>query len=128
MWIGVPARADHVDGGLWRSADGGMSWARIQGFTGVSSLLATDAPTPAVWVSESHHYVWEGGILRPRGARLVRSDADGRNWVPSDSPPLGTRSEVELSGVAPDGELIVRVDETIYRSGQRPLWRILTEP
>lgn len=40
----------------------------------------------------------------------------------------GARSEIELAGQPREGETIMRVDETIFRSGQRPLWRRLVEP
>jgi hypothetical protein len=125
LWLGVPARADHVAGGLWHSADGGATWRRIDGFTSVGSLLAFEHPEPAIFAAESHHSVWEGGILRPR---VVRSDAAGNNWAPATVPPFGTRSEIELTGQSREGETIMRVDETIFRSGQRPLWRWLVEP
>ena len=128
LWLGVPARADHImGGGLWRSGDGGATWQRIDGFTSVGSLLVVERPEPAVLVAESHHSVWQGGILSPRPARVVRGDVTGSNWAPAPVPPLGTRSDVELVGQSSERKLVIRVDETIFQLGQWPLWRWLIE-
>jgi TIR domain len=127
LWIGVPARADRVAGGLWHSGDGGATWQQIDGFTSVGSLLMVECPEPAVLVAESHHSVWKASMLSPRPARVVRGDVTGTNWAPASVPPFGTRSDVELVGQSSERKLIIRVDETIFQLGQRPLWRWLVE-
>ncbi|MBI5368957.1 MAG: toll/interleukin-1 receptor domain-containing protein [Planctomycetes bacterium] len=122
LWIGMPARPNYVSGGLWRTSDAGGTWEQLEDWTSVTSLLAVRDPKPELWVAESHHSRWVRGLLQPKGARLVKLDVASGKVIQVSLPVISSRAEVELSGAGPDGHILVRIDEAIYRQGERPLW------
>ena len=128
LWIGIPGLDQHKSGGLWHSPDYGVTWKQIDGFNSVNSLgIRKDGNRKGVVVTERHVELWRGVTLVPYPSRAVVSYDMGANWMTADMPAFGTRSEIQVAGTLPDGEEVVRVDETIYKRVTLPRWRLMTE-
>lgn len=124
IWIGVPGERG-VAGGLWHSPDAGTTWQRMEGFFNVTSIHRRVAPNG----KDETVVVAEQSFKRPRdtesypgSSRVEERTADGK-WIPSDAPPRGSDSEIEMCGTLPDGTLHVRVDRQVYQQSSRPLYR-----
>ena len=122
IWIGAPGERD-IAGGLWHSPDGGRSWTRIDGFFSVTSLdiRRTADGNDTLMVAEQSFKRLNDTAFVAGSSRLVERRSDG-TWVPSDAPPYGTNSEIEICGTLADETLYVRVDNQIYRQGTRSVY------
>jgi hypothetical protein len=124
IWIGVPGERDNA-GGLWHSPDAGKMWQRIEGFFNVTSIdlrLAPNGGGETVVVAEQSFKRLRDTEFYPGSSRVEERTSDGK-WIPSDAPPHGSDSEIEICGTLPDGTLHVRVDRQVYQQRSRPLYR-----
>ena len=49
-----------------------------------------------------------------------------KKWIQADTPPFGSRSEIEFAGTFESSQEIFRVDENIFRRTSVPRWRTLS--
>ena len=124
IWIGVPGERE-IPGGLWHSADAGKSWEQVDDFVNVTSIdsrMAANGEKETVMVAEQSFKRLRGTEFIQGASRVQEQVPDG-SWIPSEAPPHGTDSEIEICGNLDDGRLHVRVDKQIYQQGTRPLLR-----
>jgi hypothetical protein len=124
IWIGVPGERE-IPGGLWHSADAGKSWKQVDDFVNVTSIdsrMAANGEKETVMVAEQSFKRLRGTEFIQGKSRVQEQVPDG-SWMPSEAPPHGTDSEIEICGNLADGRLHVRVDKQIYQQGTRPLFR-----
>ncbi len=124
IWIGVPGERDNA-GGLWHSPDAGKTWKRIEGFFNVTSInlrLAPNGEEETIIVAEQSFKRLRDTEFFPGSSRVEERTSDGK-WIPSDAPPHGSDSEIEICGTLPDGTLHMRVDRRVYQRHSRPLYR-----
>jgi hypothetical protein len=127
IWIGVEGERN-APGGLWHSADGGASWAKVDGFESVTSLDLVPAGdgNEKLLVAEDNFERIVNTSPVPGSARIVEN-AGGDTWIPAEAPPHGSDSKIELCGTLPDGVFNVRVGGTIYQKSSRSLLRSLLD-
>lgn len=124
IWIGVPGERDNA-GGLWHSPDAGKTWQRIERFFSVTSMdlrLASNGREETVVVAEQSFRKPRDTEFRQGSSRIEERMSDGK-WIPSDAPPHGSDSEIEICGTLPDGTLHVRVDRQVYQQRSQSLYR-----
>ncbi|MCP4261066.1 MAG: TIR domain-containing protein [Planctomycetes bacterium] len=133
IWIGVPGERDTA-GSLWHSPDAGKNWKEsTKNFYNVTSIDLRPTPNhgeETVVVAEQSfkrpHYTYTDAEFIKGSSGIWKWTSDG-NWIPSDAPPHGTDSEIEICGRLPDGTLYIRVDKQLYRQQRLPLYRWLIE-
>lgn len=126
VWLGLGGESAQQRGGLWHRAAGAAVWERDVAFSSVRSIAldVRDGTTRAITVAEGHLDVWHGIVLEPHPARVVTRAVGEAQWRAAIAPPYGTRSEVELAGQL-RGEMVIRVDEQLFRHRRLALWRFL---
>lgn len=126
IWLGVPGWDGQSAGGLWRSNNSGRSWDRVGEFKSVNSLgVVVDGGVKCLVVSELHFDTWAGILLVPYPSRAVLSRDGGDTWIPADTPPFGSRSEIEFAGTLKSGYEVFRIDENLFQQTFVQRWQAL---
>lgn len=124
IWIGFPGWDVRSEGGLWRSLDNGESWQQVDGFKSVNSIgVMQRNGSKCIVVTELHFDAWEGILLVPYPSRALVSCDGGETWTTADTPPFGSRSEIEYVGALPSEQTVFRVDENLFIREEVQRWK-----
>lgn len=119
IWIGNRQRSDGGPGGLWHSLNIGETWSAETGFKSVNSILLDPSTPGRVLVAEGPGDV-NPNLIAPRyQARIIERKPGDETWFSFSGPPYGSSSQIDLCGFLPDGTLVVRVDQAVYRLHKR---------
>ncbi len=129
IWLGAPGWNAQSAGGLWRSLDLGRSWHRVGGFKSVNSVgVIVEDGSRCIVVLELHFDTWNGIILVPYPSRAVLSKDGGVTWIAAETPPFGSKSEIEFSGTLSTGCDVFRIDENLFQRKLVLRWQSLSIP
>jgi hypothetical protein len=124
LWLGVAAKPDGSRGGLWRSADSGKTWQRVEQFASVNSIAIDPRDPTRVLVATAPGTIKSGvRELAVETALWERLGVDG-SWKPLDHvPPFSPTSRVRFAGFFADGSLLIQVDSKVFELGRDNLAR-----
>jgi hypothetical protein len=115
--VGIDESAGTTDAAVWRSTDGGRTWARVR-------AAALGGPGnqfgyAATWSGDRLVLVGRTGSGEDSDLSVWTSDDDGATWAAVTSDALAVEGYGELSAVASDGDVVVAVGQQGDRTTPR---------
>ncbi len=109
--------AGSVGGGIWKTSNGGASWAPVDDFMAVLSVasLAINPVTPSVMYAGTGEGYANGDSIR--GAGIFKSTDGGTTWIQLASTSGSSFWQVNRLAVSPDGRVLLAATRSgLFRS------------
>jgi regulation of enolase protein 1 (concanavalin A-like superfamily) len=109
--------AGGVGGGIWKTSDGGASWAAVDDFMAVLSVasLAINPATPSVMYAGTGEGYYNGDSIR--GSGIFKSVDGGATWTQLAATAGSSFWQVNRLAISPDGRVLLAGTRSgIFRS------------